>query len=250
MSRGPAARLVLRWHHVAPAVLALALLGAWAAWRALQSRPELEPAASPDPPSLDGSVLSEDELRTASAELVADFPRVSVTLYWPRADGGGLVARKAEIFATQRTTDRAKQVVELLARGPAAPVPASGAPDEGSPDPSSPAVTEGTDEADGNVELTSPLPAGTLVRAAFVDESGIAYISLSEQVVSGAPGGSSWELSAVYSIVNSLVRSLPEVKRVQLLVEGQEVESIGGHLDATRPFSFSESVLAPSGGAP
>lgn len=239
----PAGRLELRWQHVAPAVVLLALAGAWFAWWAWSSRDAEPPAAAEPvealpPPPEEPSGPPEPEAGPI------DFPTVPVTLYWPLADGGGLRPVEAEVFATQRLSDRLKQVVELLARGPSAPAPP--APGE---EPGTPAEEPETRD---RPELAAPLPPGTLTRAVFLDDAGTAYVSLSEQLISGAPGGSAWELAAVYSVVNSLVRSFPEVERVQLLVEGRDVESIGGHLDARRPFSFNERVLAPeeAGGGP
>lgn len=234
------AKLVVRWYHVAPAVLALVLLGAWGAWRALDSRsaedgepqahalpdtaPELEPVLPP------GAMEGDEAL---------DFPRQSVTLFWPRADGRGLQAVDAEIFATQRIADRAKQVVELLLRGPIAEAPADpGQEAQGQAPPAEPAKP-------AKPEFLAPLPANTRLRAAFIDKHGTAHVSFSSELAKGASGGTARELAATYSVVNSLVRSLPEVERVQFLVEGREIESIGGHLDARFPFAFNERVLAP-----
>ncbi len=225
--------LVVRWYHVAPAVLAVVLMGAWAAWRALESR-ESAPAestefAGPEPerePLLPPGVSDASE--------AVDFPRQMVSLFWPRADGSGLMAVEAEIFATQRVTDRAKQIVELLLRGP---VPA--ATDEVSDD-EEPAA----DAPDQEPQFLAPLPVGTRLRAAFVDGGGTAYVSLSSELTQGGLAGSTRELAAAYSVVNSLVRSLPEINSVQFLVEGREVESIGGHLDARFPLVFNDAVVA------
>lgn len=236
----PAGRLVLRWHHVAPLVLALVLAGSWAAWRAWTDRPVENATVEPTPPPPEEPPGPPEP----QAEAI-DFPTVPVTLYWPSADGRGLLAREAEVFATQRPIDRLKQVVELLTRGPEAAKSPDAAPPE-----EEPKEAPGGDEAAANSELAAPLPEGTRLRAVFLGDDGTAYVSLSQELTSGAPGGSAWELSAVYSIVNSLVSSFPEVERVQLLVEGRDVESIGGHLDARRPFSFNERVVVQEEPAP
>ena len=49
----------------------------------------------------------------------------------------------------------------------------------------------------------------------------------------------------MHSVVNSLVRSLPEIERVKLLVEGREVETIGGHVDARHPLPFNDRLSVP-----
>jgi hypothetical protein len=37
---------------------------------------------------------------------------------------------------------------------------------------------------------------------------------------------------------------LPEVRGVRLLVEGQEVDTLTGHLDLTRPIAFDDRLVA------
>jgi hypothetical protein len=39
----------------------------------------------------------------------------------------------------------------------------------------------------------------------------------------------------VYSIVNTAVANLDGIERVQILVEGKEVETLAGHLDLSKP---------------
>ncbi len=51
-------------------------------------------------------------------------------------------------------------------------------------------------------------------------------------------------MDAVYSIVNSLTYNFKSVKRVSLLVEGNERETLGGHIDLSRPFSPDYSLVA------
>ena len=119
----------------------------------------------------------------------------------------------AEVFATATATTRAKQVVEALLRGP------------------------------DREDLVGPLPEGTLLRSLFIDNRGTAYVSVSEHAMRAAPGGSSWELVSIHSLTNSLVRSVPEVERVQVLVEGQEIETLTGHVDLSRPLTFSAILV-------
>ena len=55
-------------------------------------------------------------------------------------------------------------------------------------------------------------------------------------------GGSTGEEMLVGSIVNTLTE-FPEVKQVQILVEGHEVDSIGGHLDTSKPLKRMKELL-------
>jgi len=57
------------------------------------------------------------------------------------------------------------------------------------------------------------------------------------------PGIASESL-AVYAIVNSLAANIPAVKRVKILVEGQQVDTLGGHADLTESFTPGPTRLA------
>ncbi len=74
-----------------------------------------------------------------------------------------------------------------------------------------------------------PLPTGTTIGGLRV-ENGLATVDFSRELISNFEGGSDHEGVVVYAIVNTLA-SLPGVTRVQILVEGKPVDSIGGHLD-------------------
>lgn len=84
-------------------------------------------------------------------------------------------------------------------------------------------------------DLTRAIPADTSVRALHIAADGTAYVDLSRTFETGLSAGSEDALLAVRSIVRTLTGGIPEVHRVRLLVEGEEVESLGGHLDLTRP---------------
>jgi hypothetical protein len=50
--------------------------------------------------------------------------------------------------------------------------------------------------------------------------------------------------------VDSLAANLPEVKRVQFLIQGQEVDTLDGHADLTVPYAPDSSWIgsAPAAG--
>ena len=48
-------------------------------------------------------------------------------------------------------------------------------------------------------------------------------------------GGALDELFTVYTIVNALTTNLPAVKRVQILIDGKEVDTLAGHVDLRHP---------------
>ena len=93
------------------------------------------------------------------------------------------------------------------------------------------------------------VPKGTKLRAFYVTERGDAFVDLSGDVVSAHPGGSLTELLTVYAIVNAVTSNLPAVQRVQLLVEGKEVDTIAGHVDVRRPLERDTTLVRDGRGA-
>jgi len=83
----------------------------------------------------------------------------------------------------------------------------------------------------------SPIPAGTTLRALFMNDRGQAFVDLSRDVASAHPGGTVAELLTIYAIVDALTVNLPAVTAVQLLVDGKEVETLVGHVDLRRPLA-------------
>ena len=63
--------------------------------------------------------------------------------------------------------------------------------------------------------------------------------SLSADITAKHPGGSLHEVFTVYTIVNALTVNLPAITRVQILVEGKEVDTLAGHVDLRHPLAKS-----------
>jgi spore germination protein GerM len=85
----------------------------------------------------------------------------------------------------------------------------------------------------------SAIPADVKLRDVFITERGDAFVNLSGDVTSKHPGGSLNEIFTVYSIVNALTVNLPAVTRVQILVDGKEVDTLAGHVDLRHPLAKS-----------
>lgn len=86
-----------------------------------------------------------------------------------------------------------------------------------------------------NGSLISALPPGTRLRRLFITKEGIAYVDFSKEIA-GRPSGSSEELAAVYSVVNTLAYNFKSIKKVFFLVEGAERETLGGHVNLGEAF--------------
>jgi spore germination protein GerM len=92
--------------------------------------------------------------------------------------------------------------------------------------------------------LVSPLPPQTRVRQVFIGKDGLATVDFSRDIVEKFSYGSTMELGAVYAVVNTLTFNFKAVKRVVILVEGAEKETLGGHVDLSRAFLPDYSLVA------
>jgi germination protein M len=79
-----------------------------------------------------------------------------------------------------------------------------------------------------------------------VSERGDAFVDLGPEIVSGHPGGSAAELLTVYALVNAVTSNLPAIGRVQILVDGREIESLAGHVDLRRPLRRNDAIVRES----
>jgi hypothetical protein len=151
--------------------------------------------------------------QTQPAETPA-VPRIKATLYFASADGLGLVPVEQEIPLAQGTVAQARAVVEAqLAAIPPEP-------------------------------LAATIPEGTKLRGVYVSERNEAFVDLDGTVRAKHPGGSMNELFTVYTIVNAVTANLPDVRQVQLLIDGQEVDTLAGHVDLRRPLRKNDQLNA------
>ncbi len=75
-------------------------------------------------------------------------------------------------------------------------------------------------------------PKGTrLLRAAVQGDT--LQLDFSEELVNNFEGGSDDE-AALVNAISSTAGSLPNIQRVQILVQGKPVESLGGHIDLSQ----------------
>ena len=80
----------------------------------------------------------------------------------------------------------------------------------------------------------SPLPPGTRALSVHVKEQGVAWADFNRALVANFPGGSAREALLLEAILRTLGQ-FPGVHSVQITVEGEVIESIGGHADISEP---------------
>jgi len=182
---------------------------------------EADEATPDETGAAEGGDEGEDQTEDQTEEVTADssltpLPRRTVEIYFPSLTDQGLVSEFREIFATATPGDQIKQILADLISGPT------------------------IDEA------TRALPGGTRLRQAYVLDSGVAWLDFSSELSQGLTGGSEVELLTVFSIVNSVVANVKQVRRVGILINGQPVETLNGHIHMLNPLRPNFSLIIGS----
>lgn len=134
--------------------------------------------------------------------------KITATIYYVGEDGMALIPVQKEVTFSAAVPEQARFILEAQLAPAAAP----------------------------NV---SAIPAGVTLRDVYVTERGDAFVDLSADVATKHPGGSLDEIFTVYTLVNALTVNLPAIQRVQILVDGKEVDTLAGHVDLRHPLPKS-----------
>ena len=185
------------------AIAAVAALGAWLLFVALPRWYAPQPAVGP-----------------AAAAPGAAAPgaarKITATLYYVAEDGMSLVGVQREVPFGEPVVEQARRIIEAQL---------GAAPDS----------------------LAAPVPAGTSLRGIYVTDRGCppgsppeacrhdAFVDLSVEARTKHTGGALDELFTIYAIVDALTVNLPSISRVQILVDGKEVDTLAGHVDLRHP---------------
>lgn len=99
---------------------------------------------------------------------------------------------------------------------------------------------------DGPVgDLVPVIPSPAVVRDVRVAD-GTASVDFSRELVADHPGGSLSELFTVYGLANTLASNYPGIRQVRILVEGEPVETLKGHVALKEPVPADFSYARPS----
>ena len=134
----------------------------------------------------------------------------SVVLYFADPNAEGLVTERREIPAGAILEERVEATLRALAAGP---------------------------DQQGALPI---LPREARVMQSFYDEEdGVLYVDFNTALVTQQPGGSAAEYYSISGLVRTLGANFPEVTAVQILVDGQPVDSLAGHFDTSRPLDVA-----------
>lgn len=154
-----------------------------------------------------------DPAPAPAADAPAAVPKITATLYFGSEDGLHLVPVQLDVPLSEGVVAQARSIVEAQLSA-AAPAP-----------------------------LVSTIPQGATLRGIFVSERNEAFVDLDPAIKTSHPGGTLRELMTVYTLVNALLTNLPSLQEVQILIGGQEVDTLAGHVDLRRPLRKNERLI-------
>ncbi len=160
---------------------------------------------------------TEEQARRELTQLNAVNPgdaKEKVKLFWAaEANGSTLNAVSVDLALSKEPALRSKQILNTLLAGP----------------------------VDADLR-TLPPEAALLAFYLLPDGTGIA--DFSESMATSIPSGIQSEQLAADSITRTLEANVPQVKRLKILIHGQEVETLAGHLDLTGAFIVNRQAGA------
>ena len=85
----------------------------------------------------------------------------------------------------------------------------------------------------------NPIPRGTLLNEVYVDSLQTAYLDFSNHLANGHIGGTTAERLTVTAILKTVFDAFPDdIKQVQILIDGNQVKTLAGHLNLSQPLHF------------
>jgi hypothetical protein len=91
------------------------------------------------------------------------------------------------------------------------------------------------------------LPVATELLGFYVLPDGTAVADFSDALASETPSGILSEQEAVDSIAKTLASNVPSLRRLKILIHGQEAETLAGHVDLTGFFDLNTAAAAAPG---
>ncbi len=167
----------------------------------------------PAPAEGEPEIGTEAEDQPLEGEADQPLGHRKIRLYFPSASSDNLTAESRQIFDTPSPGDRAKQILSDLLEGP---------------------------NSGGAMRA---VPRGVRLRQVYVTAAGVAFADFSSDLKLAIGGGSMDEILTVYSIVNSLALNIEEIRKVGILIEGEECETLSGHMDLRRPLPANRGLM-------
>ena len=164
------------------------------------------------PPDSAGSSPAAAPVSTSGDQSGTIQRRINVKLFFTNSDSEVLIPEERSIIYDDELISQAKEVLRELIQGP-------------------------------QEKLVSTIPKDTQLRDLFISKEGVAYADFSGELATAHPGGTTAEIATIYSIVDTLTLNFPQIKKVQILVDDQSVETLKGHVDLSHPLTQDLSLV-------
>jgi len=149
---------------------------------------------------------------TPGGSAAAPGQTVRVTLYFPGSEDAKLRKEERDIPKPSGPSAFLKALFAELAKGPA------------------------------QAGLGGVVPEQIHLRSAFLLPEGQVVLDLA--VDTSLAVGSDEEMTVVAALVDTVLQNVADTTRVRILVNGEPAETLGGHVDLSRPLLFIRSELA------
>jgi spore germination protein GerM len=147
-------------------------------------------------------------------------PKEKAQIFWAAEDGSAALAPvEVELALSPDAVQRSKQVLLTLIASPPKP------------------------------EM-STLPADVTLLDFYMLEDGTAIADFSDALARETPSGILSERLAIDSILRTLHANVPGIRRVKILINGQEVDTLAGHADLTGIFELQPPAASPAPSSP
>jgi len=142
--------------------------------------------------------------------------QIEITVFFLSEDESRLEAEERTVFSSDTITERVRKALEELIRGSLFP------------------------------NRVKPIPSGTQLQSVFWSEpEGRITVSFSDELIQGNPGHALSEWATLYSIVDTVADQSPAIKEVQILKNGEIINSGYTLWDWSLPFLPDRTYVAP-----
>jgi hypothetical protein len=78
----------------------------------------------------------------------------------------------------------------------------------------------------------------------YVDKDGVIYIDIGKEIIKNFKGDAYEEYNVIAGLCSAIKANMPDFTALKIIIDGQEAESFGGHIDISRPIRGDISGIA------
>jgi spore germination protein GerM len=160
------------------------------------------------------SVRLSEEKTTEVRRVIPKVTNIKVKLLFTSEEAPLLFIEEKEILTGDNIEDQCYDTIQELIKGPT------------------------------SKKLIPTLPPEAKLNSLFITPDGTAFVDFSKEIIKEQSGGTEQELLALYSIVNTIILNFPSIKKVQILVNEMQKETLNGHIFIGVPLTYNKSLMS------